>query len=572
LRPQYHRQLDLAFSGRSPLQEAVEELARAGADGRGAIFTRRSVVDFILDLVGYTVDEPLHRLRLLEPSLGDGDFLFPALDRLFATWRRSGIVTNPVIALRDAIRGVELHQETFAGTKTKLLAYLRVQGLSVSEANTLADSWIQQGDFLLTEFSGSFTHIVGNPPYIRQELIPDVLISEYRTRFHTIFDRADIYIPFIEHSLALLESGARLGFICSDRWMKNRYGGPLRQLVSSRFHLETYVDMVDTDAFHSDVIAYPAIVVIANQSGSTTRLAHRPDLNPEQLTKLSKALCRGNEGHPGVFEFSHVAASGEPWALSDFDRLAVIRKLEARYPTLEEAGCKVGIGVATGADSVFIGKFDELDVEDERKLPLVATRDIKSGNVAWNGLGVLNPFNEKGGLVKLEDYPRFARYLQRHEDKVRRRHVSRRNPEGWYRTIDRIYPELARQPKLLIPDIKGEAHIVYEKGELYPHHNLYYVTSLNWNLLALQAVLRSRVAQAFVETYSTRMRGGYLRFQAQYLRRIRLPHWKEVSGSMRKKLISAGRSGNLQACNDAAYELYGLRDQDREAMEVRLTC
>ena len=69
-----------------------------------------------------------------------------------------------------------------------------------------------------------------------------------------------------------------------------------------------------------------------------------------------------------------------------------MRRLEAEYPTIEEAGCKVGIGVATGADQVFIGHFDDLDVEPDRKLPLVMTRDILEGSVKWRGLGVINPF------------------------------------------------------------------------------------------------------------------------------------------------------------------------------------
>ena len=69
-----------------------------------------------------------------------------------------------------------------------------------------------------------------------------------------MFDRADIYIPFIERSLNLLEPAGALGFICADRWMKNRYGGPLRKLVADKFHLKTYIDMVDTPAFHADVI------------------------------------------------------------------------------------------------------------------------------------------------------------------------------------------------------------------------------------------------------------------------------------------------------------------------------
>ena len=42
-----------------PVTAAVEELANAGGvEERGAIFTRREVVDFILDLTGYSSDRP----------------------------------------------------------------------------------------------------------------------------------------------------------------------------------------------------------------------------------------------------------------------------------------------------------------------------------------------------------------------------------------------------------------------------------------------------------------------------------------------------------------------------------
>lgn len=57
----------------------------------------------------------------------------------------------------------------------------------------------------------------------------------------------------------------------------------------------------------------------------------------------------------------------------------------------------------------------------------------------------------------------------------------------------------------LIPDIKGEAHVVFEGGDLYSHHNLYYVTSDNWNLRALQAVLLSAVSGLFMTIYSMKM-------------------------------------------------------------------
>ena len=440
-------------------------------------------MEFILDLSGYTTDRPLHEARLLEPAMGQGDFLTLAIDRLFETYERdtSAGRRDVVHDLGECIRAVELHHSSYEQTRLVVMAALASKGVEGAKAQALCDSWLLRGDFLLLPLEGTFTHVIGNPPYVRQELIPDCTMAEYRRRFTTVYDRADIYIPFIERSLSLLEVGGSLGFICADRWMKNRYGGPLRRFVADRFHLKCFVDMVDTEAFLSDVIAYPAIIVISSEKSGPTRVAYRPEINARSLTALAQTMTavKLQKGR-GVTEIKGVTNGSEPWMLEMQDVLAVIRRLEADFPTLEEAGCKVGIGVATGADQIFIGPLDELDVEPDRKLPLAMTRDIVTGIVKWRGLGVINPFGTDGRLVPLTSYPKLSAYFERHGAAIKARHVSKKNPNGWYRTIDRIYPELTYKPKLLIPDIKGTAQIVYEPGELYPHHNLYFVTANEW--------------------------------------------------------------------------------------------
>lgn len=551
-----------------PITDAVEQMANAGIEERGAIFTRREVVDFILDLTGYTTDRPLHTLRLLEPSVGDGDFLLPAIDRLLAAWRRAG-APAPLATLQHALCAVELHRASLAEARRKVIARLIAEGIEAATAATLADGWLVQGDFLLAPLEATFDIVAGNPPYVRQELIPDALMAEYRARYATIYDRADIYIPFIERSLSLLVNGGQCGFICSDRWMKNRYGGPLRAFVAKGFHLKVYVDMVNTPAFHADVVAYPAITIISHEKpGGATRIALRPKIEAQALANLAQKLTGSDQLHAGdaVRELRGVTAGAEPWILESSDQLALVRRLETDFPSIEDAGCKVGIGVATGADQAFIGKFDALDVEPSRKLPLVMTRDIDGGHVEWRGFGVINPFGDDGRLVDLAKFPKLKSYLEARRDQIAKRHVALKAPANWYRTIDRIYPEIARKPKLLIPDIKGAAHIVYEAGELYPHHNLYFITSDTWNVRALQAVLMSGIARLFVTIYSTQMRGGYLRFQAQYLRRIRLPEWSQVEPALKKELIEAAERGDIDACNRAAFAVYGLSNVERAAL------
>jgi type I restriction-modification system DNA methylase subunit len=80
--------VQLPLLERPEVEAAVAGMAEAGAESRGAVFTRREVVDFILDLAGYTTNKPLHKARVLEPSMGQGDFLTPVIDRLFEAYTR----------------------------------------------------------------------------------------------------------------------------------------------------------------------------------------------------------------------------------------------------------------------------------------------------------------------------------------------------------------------------------------------------------------------------------------------------------------------------------------------------
>jgi len=541
-----------SLEGFCPVADAVEKLAHdSDAHERGAIYTKREVVEFMLDLAGYEPSQPLHRMRLLEPSFGGGEFLLAAIRRLMSAFKASGSQSD----LANCIRAVELHQSTFNATKEKIDSLLSEHELGEAERSRLISVWLKSGDFLLHPMQGRFDFVVGNPPYVRQEMIPPALLGQYRKLYATLYDRADLYVPFIERSLALLADGGQLAFICADRWTKNKYGGPLRAMVSGGFHLRAYVDMVDTPAFDSDVIAYPAIMLVERAEGGATMVAERPDIYGDKLALLAKSLRAGKPSpEHSVSLVEHAGSGSEPWVLSSSGKRTLLRRLEAQFPALEEAGCKVGIGVATGADKAFIAPMNELDVEPSRKLPLATTKDIASGIVQWTGLGVVNPFEDDGKLANLSIYPKLRAHLERHREAIAGRHVAKKAPANWYRTIDRITPSLTARKKLLIPDIKGSAHVVFED------------VSEQWDLRALQAVLLSSVARQFVAAYSTTMRGGFLRFQAQYLRRIRLPLWSDVPPLMRSRLALAATKLDFAECDKAACELYGLTPDEADLL------
>ena len=234
-----------------------------GAD-YGEVFTRRWIVDLILDLVGYTPDKDLGAQRLYEPSCGTGAFLIPVVDRLIASSQNHN---RPLASLGDAIRAFDLLDINAERARNAVALRLEEAGVERSAAEALAETWITTGDFLLTSHEPrSAAYVVGNPPYIRLENVRPEVMDTYRRRCLTMRGRSDIYVGFIELGLDLLKPAGALGFICADRWMRNQYGADLRALVAGSYAVDTVLTMHDVDAFEDDVSAYPAVVVLRNEA------------------------------------------------------------------------------------------------------------------------------------------------------------------------------------------------------------------------------------------------------------------------------------------------------------------
>jgi len=105
---------------------------------------------------------------------------------------------------------------------------------------------------------------------------------------------------------------------------------------------------------------------------------------------------------------------------------------------------------------------------------------------------------------------------------------------------------------------------VLDRGATYPHHNLYFIESDVWDLEILGGLLMSAVGQFFVESYGVRMRGGYWRFQAQYLRRIRVPAPKSLSMAQAEDLRNAFNERDRALATKIALEIYGIEKREME--------
>ncbi len=533
----------------------------------GEIFTKRWVVETLLDLTRYETTADLASLRVVEPSCGTGAFLGPIVERLLASATTHG---HDPRSLSDAIRAYDLqpaHVETSRALCTTLLTNA---GVATHEAREIAKTWVRLADFLLEDEVQNADIVVGNPPYIRYDDLPEHLAATYRARWPTMSGRGDIYVGFIERSLAILKPGGQMGFICADRWMRNQYGRGLRQLIASQYSVRHVWTMHDVDAFEAQVSAYPAITVLANESQGPVVVADTTSSFGESSAAALVEASRSTD----VFDFNGVGVMAhtlphwfegdELWPTGSPARLALIELLNDSFNPLHDpaTGTRVGIGIATGADKVYITK-DPAIVERDRLLPLSMRRDLMSGSYNWQGNYLINPWNPDGSIVDLNSYPLMKGYLSAHPA-LKDRHVARRAPTSWHRTIDKVNGSITNRPKLLLQDMKATIHPVLETGGHYPHHNLYYVVSDDWDLEVLGGILLSRIAQAFIEAYCVRMRGGTLRFQAQYLKRIRVPDPASLDAELMTDLRESFRARDVEKATNAAARAYGIDPSDYE--------
>ncbi len=534
----------------------------------GEVFTRRWVVDLILDLAGYRASADLGASVIVEPACGAGAFLVPIVERLVESCATHG---RSVADMGPAIRAFDLLDRNIDAARGSVAARLVELGQPADLAEGLSSEWVSRGDFLLgagLDESRQADFVVGNPPYVRLEDVPTKVSEAYRSECATMRGRADLYVGFFEKGLSMLGHEGRLAFICADRWMHNQYGERLRALVAFEYAVDTVMVMHAVDAFEYTVSAYPAITVLRNGSQGPARVVETADgFDETDAGIVAQWLADSQERAPSGGRFDAGILQGwftgsNHWPTGSPSTLELIADLEERFAPLEDwrTGTRVGIGVATGCDDVFVVE-DAPDVEPCRLLPMLTAHDISPGTPRWGGRFLVNPW-EDGRLVDLDKYPGLASYMRRHSTRIKQRHVARRQPASWYRTIDRVDPELQSRPKLLLPDLKSAAHPVLDTGGFYPHHNLYYVVSDKWDLEVLGGLLFSDIANLFVGAYCVKMRGRTYRFQAQYLRKVRVPAPDSIDAVTAAALAEAFRHRDRPAATAAASELYGISPND----------
>jgi adenine-specific DNA-methyltransferase len=499
-------------------------------------FTRDRVARFCLQQL--TLPANVLTMELLEPAAGHGAFFLPLLPKLIQACRTQ---KRSFDTLQKSVRAYEIDPIVAGSLGSKCIQALEESGVATKTAQQLARYWVRNEDFLEAPIRSRFSHIVGNPPYIRWDAIPAPLRDSYKGRFLSFKQRADLYVAFIERALSLLRPDGQLGFLCPGTWTRNVYGGSVRQLLTSKGYLKKIIDFSDVDSFEQPADAYPCFFVFeSNRKGSTEISIAGGD----KLLRAGQTVRR------------RFIPSSAPLLLSrNHDIEQVITKARKRFPVLEEAGCSVRVGSATGSNGVYLGSAKVLPIERDRLLPFVNARSIRNGNVEWSGTSIVNVFDENGDLVKLAHFPRLRAYLTKHKHTLQARAKASKSAI-WWRSIDVLHPDWYRSSKLLVVDISARPVIGLDNKGYCAGGGVYQIKSYNWPLNDLLVLLSAGVLGLFVSGLSAGAEKGFHRFQKRQISGVPIPKWDNIDLRWRAKFQTAHLRGNLPGVLDAVAELY----------------
>ncbi len=157
---------------------------------------------------------------------------------------------------------------------------------------------------------GGFSVVIGNPPYVRQEILGE--FKNYFQKHYMVYQgTADLYTYFIERGVSLLQEGGIFSYIVANKWMRANYGQPMRKWLKEQC-IEEIIDFGDLQVFQG-ATTYPCIIRI-------TKSVPRTSFEVTQVKTLVFPNLNDyvKENH---YKVNQLTLDDSGWSLASFRRL-----------------------------------------------------------------------------------------------------------------------------------------------------------------------------------------------------------------------------------------------------------
>lgn len=532
----------------------------------GEFYTPTEVVNFILDRVEYTADRPIENKDVLDPATGSGTFLVQAANRLverlenkgvepksaleIVQKRLHGLDINPfavniaqinlVFQVIDLYRDVkESHPEytidNFQIYQTDSLKRSSETKLSGFHSNTVIRKYQQDKEKADSVKSGDYDLVIGNPPYVNYNEIPEGQRETYNSAFAetSAHRQYDMSILFIDSAREWLdqENGGKLAYITSNKFTINQYGSLLRKTLPRKLYVDEFIDFADADVFE-DATNYPCVFVMRRKT-EDEEVVIRSESEMEEpnleeynfpFVKVKKsmadntALLNHIRQHLGTeyedeyinaFPVSSLSLEENSWKFIPEEESKILNAIQdgADDNYSVDDLCKyIESGVKPGKLEAYLVSDEEIEqhqLEEEYIHPVLRGQDISR----WR-----TPTPQQNMIYITSDddptnFENILSYLQQYKSDLE----ERTQVDTWWEIREPRPSATTNNKKVASPKIFYYTNFTVLSGEGYPTTGVYYGEPKNEvDLNFLLGLTNSIVMQFYVNQESPKYRGSYL--------------------------------------------------------------
>lgn len=190
----------------------------------GAYYTPPPLVARLLDL-SEAAGVDFNTASIIDPACGGGAFLAPVAMRMLERSKDASSAWK-LAQIGKRLKGVEI--DPFAGWMTHVLLECVLVELCLDANKRLSSDLISIEDALTFEDSTAFDLVIGNPPYGKVSLSPDL-----RERFkRSLFGHANLYGLFTDLALRLAKPNGTIAYLTPTSFLGGQYFKSLRELIS----------------------------------------------------------------------------------------------------------------------------------------------------------------------------------------------------------------------------------------------------------------------------------------------------------------------------------------------------
>jgi hypothetical protein len=356
------------------------------------------------------------------------------------------------------------------------------------------------------EWPARFDLLVGNPPYVRQELVANKTALRHFEAYDGV---ADLYVYFIELAQRIAD---RYCLIVPNKWLTAAYGRPLRTHLARASSVAGIVDFARGLPLFSDADAFPCIVWGGAPSGDPIRASR-----VTAPIGVAAALAE-----PGI-AYARERWGAEPWHIDDPDDAALIDRLAAQWPSLAQVVPeRPSRGVVTGCNRAFVidaatrGRLlDEEPAAAPLIRPFIKGRDLRR----WRPADVERFLLLVDRGTSLAQLPRVRAHLAKFRAALEPGSGRKPGSYKWYELQDPVVPlAKSRAPRLLYQDIQtAPACCLDASGELVPDTTVWILPSADRFLLA---VLNSPLYAWYARRRFPPALNGAVRPKLEYMRAL----------------------------------------------------